>query len=73
MEQLKPPGELCLEGNLAENWRKWIQSFELFFIASEISEKSEKVLCATFLHIAGEEALLYSTPSTLPRMGTNTK
>ena len=56
MEQLKPPGELCLEGNLAENWRKWIQSFELFLIASEIGEKSEKVQCATFLHIAGEEA-----------------
>ncbi len=56
MEQLKPPGELCLEGNLAENWRKWIQSFELFLIASEIGEKSEKVQCATFPHIAGEEA-----------------
>jgi hypothetical protein len=27
MEQLKPPGELCLEGNLAENWRQWIQRF----------------------------------------------
>lgn len=42
MDQLKPPGELCLEGNLAENWRKWIQSFDLFLIASGISEKSEK-------------------------------
>lgn len=56
MEQLKPPGELCLEGNLAENWRKWIQSFELFLIASGISDKSEKVQCATFLHVAGEDA-----------------
>ena len=56
MEQLKPTGELSFEGNLAENWRKWIQSFELFLIASEINEKSEKVQCATLLHVAGEEA-----------------
>ena len=42
MEQLlKPPGELCLE---------------TFLIASEINEKSEKVQCATLLHVAGEEA-----------------
>ena len=56
MEQLKPTGELSFEGNLAENWRKWIQSFELFLIASEINEKSENVQCATLLHVAGEEA-----------------
>lgn len=57
MEQLKPPNGLCLEGNLAENWKTWIQKFELYLIASGISEKSQKVQCATFLHVAGDEAL----------------
>ena len=57
MDQLKPPGALCLEGNLAENWRGWIQQFELYLIASWISEKSEKIKCATILHVAGDDAI----------------
>ena len=57
MEQLKPPNGLCLEGNLAENWKTWIQKLELYLIASGISEKSQKVQCATFLHVAGDEAI----------------
>ena len=62
MEQFKPPSELSLEGNLAENWQKWLQSIELFFIASGISGKDEKVQCAAFLHIAGEDArTVYNT------------
>ena len=56
MEQLKPPNELSFDGNLTENWKKWLQSFELFLIASGIDEKDEKVQCATFLHVAGENA-----------------
>ena len=42
---------------MAENWRKWWQSFELYCIASGLSEKTEKVKSATFLHVAGEEAI----------------
>lgn len=57
MDQLKPPNSLSLEGNLAENWRSWIQKFELYLIASGIAEKSEKIKCATFLHVAGDEAI----------------
>ena len=57
MEQLKPPNNLSFEGNLAENWRTWIQKFELYLIATGIEEKSEKVKCATFLHVAGDEAI----------------
>lgn len=55
--QFQPPPNLSLQGNLAENWQNWIQRFELFCTASGISEKSEKVQCATFPHIAGEEAI----------------
>lgn len=57
MAQLQPPSNLCLQGNLAENWKIWIQKFDLFLTASGIAEKSEKVQCATFLHVAGEDAI----------------
>ena len=57
MDHQRPPGTLNLEGNLAESWRVWIQKFEIYLIASGISEKSEKVQCATFLHVAGDDAL----------------
>lgn len=30
---LSPPSELCLDGNLAENWRKWKRNFENYLIA----------------------------------------
>ncbi len=57
MDQLKPPNSLCFEGNLAENWRTWIQKFDLYLIATGIAEKSDKVKCATFLHVAGDDAV----------------
>ena len=30
---LAAPGELCLNGNLAENWRKWKRNFENYLVA----------------------------------------
>ncbi len=57
MDQLKPPNSLCFEGNLAENWRTWIQKFDLYLIATGIAEKSDKVKCATFLQVAGDDAI----------------
>ncbi|XP_056017509.1 uncharacterized protein K02A2.6-like [Ostrea edulis] len=56
MEQPKPPNHLSMEGNLAENWKEWIQGFELYLTATGIGEKDEKVQVATFLHMAGIEA-----------------
>ena len=56
MEAFKPSGALNLNGNLHENWRKWVQRFELFLIASEKVKESEKVQCAILLHLIGEEA-----------------
>ena len=45
-----------------ENWKLWIQKLELFCTASGIAKKSEAVQCATFLHVAGEEAIkVYNT------------
>jgi hypothetical protein len=43
MEQLKPPGALNLEGNLAENFKEWIQSFELYLTATGIEEFTQQV------------------------------
>ena len=30
---LSPPAALCLEGNLAENWRRWRRAFENYLVA----------------------------------------
>ena len=30
---LAPPNEWCLDGNLAENWRKWRRNFENYLVA----------------------------------------
>lgn len=54
---LKAPEELRFEGNIAENYQRWIQRYELFEVATGLNEKPEKIQCATFLHVAGEEAL----------------
>ena len=58
MDRLIPPEQLNLDsGNLAENWRQWRQRFEVFSLASGLSEKSEAVRSATLLHVAGPKAL----------------
>ena len=62
MDQLSPPEALSLDGNVAENWRRWKQRFEIFSLASGLSEKATGVQAATFLHVAGPEALeVYNT------------
>ena len=62
MEAFKPPGVLNLNGNLRENWRRWVQRFELFLTASGKVKETEKVQCAILLHLIGDEALeIYNT------------
>ena len=63
MDKLTPPEQLNLEsGNLAENWRQWRQRFDIFSLATGLSEKSDKVQLATLLHVAGPTALeVYNT------------
>ena len=57
-EQIPAPRSLSLEGNnLAENWRRWRQQYELYMTATEKDSKSEKLQCATFLALAGEAAI----------------
>ena len=62
METFKPPSALNLNGNLRENWRRWIQRFELFFTASGKGKETGKVQCAILLHLIGNEGLeIYNT------------
>ena len=62
MDKLQPPGTLNFVGNVAENWRKWKQCFQVYLTASGIDAKDQKVQSAMLLHVAGEEALeIYNT------------
>ena len=62
MDNLKPLDALNLNGDIAENWRRWKQRRNLFVIASGAHKKSENIQCATFLHMIGEDALnIYDT------------
>lgn len=52
-----PPAPLSLEGNVAENWKRWRRRFENYLAAMELDEASETRKVSLLLHIAGEEAM----------------
>lgn len=53
---------MSFDGNISENWRRWIQQFKLYMCAGEKDKKPEKLQCALLLHCAGEQAQeLYNT------------
>ena len=56
-EQIPAPKPLKLDGNNAENWRRWKKTYELYMTATEKDKKSQKIQCATFLTLAGEAAI----------------
>ena len=57
MDRLPPPNPLSFEGNIAESWKRFKHAIGLYAVATGVSEKTEPVKIATFLHIAGEEAV----------------
>ena len=57
MNQLPPPKPLSFVGNVAENWRRWIQQFRLYLNATDFDKKPAQEQCSTLLTVAGEEAL----------------
>lgn len=57
METLKPPKPMSFEGNIAENWKKWKQLFELYMLATGANTKTSEVQEAILLHVLGEEAV----------------
>ena len=50
MDRLTPPQELSLEGNLAQNWKRWKQEFNLYMVAAEYKTKSDEVKSCLLLH-----------------------
>jgi len=57
MNNLEPPKPLRLDARcLKESWETWIRDYELYAIASGLTEKSAEVQYATFFHVIGESA-----------------
>ncbi len=62
MEQLQPPSELKLTGNVDENWRRFRQRFELYILAIGADTKPDKRKIAILVTVAGPEATeVYNT------------
>ncbi|XP_076301590.1 uncharacterized protein LOC143220074 [Lasioglossum baleicum] len=57
MDGINKPEPLQLEGNLAENWRRFKRDFDLFMIATGRRAKAKAVQAATLLNLVGSEAL----------------
>eukprot|EP00731_Ephydatia_muelleri_P001018 Em0001g1018a len=57
MERIKPPNEMDFstvdDTSVAEKWRQWRQTMELF-IELSMPDKSEKEKCSAFLYIIGQ-------------------
>ena len=59
---LSQPAPLDLTGNLAENWKRFKQKFELYNVASGMSVKDDKSQTSMLLHVIGDGALdIYNT------------
>ena len=62
MDVLPSPSPLELTGNVAENWKKFKQSFQLYIDAIGVSQKEDKQQTSILLHVIGEPALdVYNT------------
>lgn len=57
MQALQPPPVLQLTGNVAENWTKFKQRFQLYLSAIGADDKSDKTQASVFLHVVGDNAL----------------
>ncbi|KAF2882512.1 hypothetical protein ILUMI_23648 [Ignelater luminosus] len=44
-----------LNGNASENWKIWLQRFEVYSTATDLDTKAEKVQCAQLLFCLGDE------------------
>ena len=63
---LKAPGYLDLNGNLSQNFRDWHRSYQIYAIASCVTEKSQKTRCNVFLHVAEAAAQKVLSTWTIP-------
>jgi hypothetical protein len=56
MDYIKKVDNLRVDGNLAENWKKFRQAFDIFVIAAEVDSKKDPIKVAILLNVVGEEA-----------------
>jgi len=54
---LSPPAPLDLSGNIAENWKRFSQRFQLYLTATGASTNDDKQKTSLLLHVIGEDAL----------------
>ena len=58
----KPPDPLVLDNNIADNWKRFSQKFDVFLTASNLKEKPEETQIAVFLNLVGDDGLeLYNS------------
>ena len=56
-ESIRQHGERVQSGNIAENWRKFKQEFELYMLAAGHDGKPSKQKIALLLHVARKQAI----------------
>ncbi|XP_061887621.1 uncharacterized protein K02A2.6-like isoform X2 [Entelurus aequoreus] len=57
MEKLSPPSPMLLNANLADNWKRFKQRFNIYLAASGAGADNEKLKAHILLHVIGEDAL----------------
>jgi hypothetical protein len=48
---------LQINGNTTDNWKRWIQKFEIYATATELTTKPENIQCAQLLYRLGEDCI----------------
>lgn len=63
MEVFAPPRAMSFtSGNVAESWKRWVQKFHNFMLATEKTNRPEKVKIAILLNLLGDEGVeVYNT------------
>lgn len=54
---MSSPQPMVMNGNLAQQWKKWVQSFKFYLRASGLDEESDGRKVALFLHVIGEKGV----------------
>lgn len=58
MSDIKPPKALVFtNGDASHAWKMWLQQFEWYEVATELSEKTPQVQCATFMVSLGPDVI----------------
>jgi hypothetical protein len=57
MDDFRPPEKLSFEGDVAQEWKKWRQMFELYMDAKEATGKTDKVKIGMLLSAMGPDGV----------------